>query len=286
MSALSSSAGLAEKSSRIGQPERYPLVEVHDEHLVLRVAGSHESQRRSSHVFPFPGHAPAVIDDQPDCHRHVFMLKDPNRLWHAILIDLEVLFPQTGDKAALPVSDGRMQHNQVHIHRDGRAAPREAPSGRKVVAPQPEEAAGGNTVWWRCALPPEPLSALKCPPSRFPYLLSLSDMPLNIGATPRSRATATRSDPPEAKNWRSWAIGLLPELAAEDGKPRRSRLPPLSVSEPSAAPASSPSHEARAWFWRAWWYWRPAHSAWTQPAVLFAFANSTALTLGYTNSWP
>jgi len=44
------------------------------------------------------------------------MVKDPDDLWRAILIYVEVLFSQAGDKPAFSIQDGRVQHDQVRHH--------------------------------------------------------------------------------------------------------------------------------------------------------------------------
>jgi hypothetical protein len=50
-----------------------------------------------------------VIDNQPYGDRRVFMLEQPHRLPHAVLVNFEILLTQIGNNATFPVAYGSVQ---------------------------------------------------------------------------------------------------------------------------------------------------------------------------------
>jgi len=65
-------AAIGEWDSR-GQAQGYFLVEIDDEHLVLRAAGFNERPCRRDHICKLLPHASAVIDHQSDGDRNIFV---------------------------------------------------------------------------------------------------------------------------------------------------------------------------------------------------------------------
>jgi hypothetical protein len=81
--------------------EPHIVVEIDDEHLVLRIAGMSECKNGSGNFGELWTHAAAVVDDQAHGHRSVFLLKESDLLEAAILEDAEVLQSQSGDEVSI-----------------------------------------------------------------------------------------------------------------------------------------------------------------------------------------
>src|SRR5271167_1210031 len=61
------------------------IVEVDDEHFVLRIAGMSEGENGSGDLYEFGTHAAAVVDDQANGDGSVFLLEESELLRAAIL---------------------------------------------------------------------------------------------------------------------------------------------------------------------------------------------------------
>ena len=117
----------------VRQTQRHLLVEVDDEHLVFRVAGTHKSPGCGRNLREFLPHRRAVVDDQPRRDRNVFILEKADVLPYAILENFKVLLAQVMDEAAFPIADGRVQDHQGNVHRDSQRVFVVLP-GRSLVA--------------------------------------------------------------------------------------------------------------------------------------------------------
>src|ERR1700733_620832 len=94
------------------------IVEIHDEHLVLRIAGLCECGYRGGHFRQLGAHAAAVVNDQAHRYRGVPLLKDGDFLLSPILEYLEVSLIESGDQISVLVRDSNGQHDEFCLHRN------------------------------------------------------------------------------------------------------------------------------------------------------------------------
>jgi len=87
------------------------IIEVDDEHLVLRIAGMREGGNCGGYLGELGAHAAAVVHDEADGHGSVFLLEESEFLRAAILEDGEVLQVQSGDDIAMCVRDADRKCN-------------------------------------------------------------------------------------------------------------------------------------------------------------------------------
>jgi hypothetical protein len=66
-----------------------------------------ERQCGGDHVCALLSHASAVIDDQPDSNRNIFMTEVFDLLKDVILINLKAVFFEARDERIVPVHNGR-----------------------------------------------------------------------------------------------------------------------------------------------------------------------------------
>ena len=200
------------EETRVRQTQGGAFIEINDEHLVLRVTGAGKGQRCGGDFFAFAAHAAAVIHDQPYRCRHVFVLKDPNRLRHSVFEHLEAASFEPGGESASAVAHGRPQRHQftstemvgfsagIHGGAAGRCSARRKKSGRAVRRMGPPGAFLIDSE------PPAAAGLLTCP---------LSQPPRRTGAGPPPRATAGQSDRLEADCWQWPAAWLRPAWLGE-----------------------------------------------------------------------
>ena len=81
------------------------IIEVDDEHLILRIAGMREGGNRGGYLGELGTHAAAVVYDEADGHGSVFLLEESEFLRAAVFEDGEVLQVQPGDDIAMCVRD-------------------------------------------------------------------------------------------------------------------------------------------------------------------------------------
>ena len=85
----------------------------------------------------FGPHASAVIDNQSDRDRDIFVAEIFDLLRHSVLINLEIVFAESGNQSAFVVLRGCVQNHHVHIYADGVVVARDgevrcSPSRRAV----------------------------------------------------------------------------------------------------------------------------------------------------------
>ena len=95
------------------------IVEVDDEHLILRIAGFHERQRRRVHLRALLAHASAVVHHQAHRDGDVLAPKNGYFLLGFVFEDPEILFLQVGNERAFRILDGRVQHDEIDILFEG-----------------------------------------------------------------------------------------------------------------------------------------------------------------------
>src|SRR5271170_6453576 len=88
------------------------IVEIDDEHFVLRIAGMSEGGNGSDHSCELGTHAAAVIDDQADGYGSIFLLEESELLWTAILEHAEILESQSRDDIPLCVRNAYRERNE------------------------------------------------------------------------------------------------------------------------------------------------------------------------------
>jgi hypothetical protein len=77
------------------------IVEIDDEHLVLRIAGMSERGNGSTYFGQLRTHATAVVDNQANGHGRVFLLEEGELLLAAILEHAEILETQPRDDISI-----------------------------------------------------------------------------------------------------------------------------------------------------------------------------------------
>ena len=85
------------------------VVEVHDERFVIGIALTHKRKRRAVHALALIAHAAAVVDDQPEAQRNIFVLERLDRLRNFVFENLKILFRQPVNRTAFPVEYGNGQ---------------------------------------------------------------------------------------------------------------------------------------------------------------------------------
>ena len=90
------------------------IIEVHDERFVIRIALANKRQRGAIHALALVSHASAVVDDQSETQRDIFMPERLDGLRNLILEDLKVLFRQPVYRPAFLVENG---NGQLHFER-------------------------------------------------------------------------------------------------------------------------------------------------------------------------
>ena len=87
------------------------VVEVHDERLIIRIALADKRQRGAIHAFAFIPHAAAVVDDEADAQRDVFVLERLDCLLDLVFEDLKMVFRESVYGPALLV-----EHRNRQLH--------------------------------------------------------------------------------------------------------------------------------------------------------------------------
>ena len=85
------------------------VVEVHDEGFVIGIALTHKRKRRAVHALALIAHAAAVVDDQAEAQRNIFVLERLDRLQNFVFENLKILFRQPVNRTAFPVEHGNGQ---------------------------------------------------------------------------------------------------------------------------------------------------------------------------------
>ncbi len=88
------------------------VVEIHHEHLVLRVGSAHQIERRLFHAAPLLAHTAAVVDHHAQRYRNVFPPEYFDALLGPVLVDLEGALREIGQQLAFLVHDAGVQDNQ------------------------------------------------------------------------------------------------------------------------------------------------------------------------------
>jgi len=91
------------------------VVEIDDETLIRRIRGLHERKRGGIHLRTLVPHAAAIVDNQSEADRHVFLFKDGKFLFDLIFKHAEVFLLQPRNKNATVIQHGRMKDHQVHL---------------------------------------------------------------------------------------------------------------------------------------------------------------------------
>ena len=102
-----------------GKTKRHMVVEIDHEHLVLRIAGAGERQRGGNHIVALRRHATAVIDKNADCNRDIFVAEVLDLLKYSILINLEIVFFEPGNRYVVAIQNGCAEDDHVDINLKG-----------------------------------------------------------------------------------------------------------------------------------------------------------------------
>lgn len=95
----------------VEQFDRNVIIEINDEHFILRIAGLCESGNSRRDFRELGAHASAMVNDETDGHRSVFLLEPSKLLQPPILIDAEVRQGEPGNEIALRVGHPDRQHD-------------------------------------------------------------------------------------------------------------------------------------------------------------------------------
>src|SRR5208283_3961026 len=98
--------------------KRYMLVEIDDEHLVLRIAGAGKRQGSGNNFGALGCHASTVVQNQARRDRNIFMTIIFSLLQRAVLVDLKVLLAEPRNRSAFMVLHGRVQDYTRNIYTD------------------------------------------------------------------------------------------------------------------------------------------------------------------------
>ena len=110
--------GVVRERFSIEQLEPDLIVEIHDEHLVLRIAGLSKGRNRCGHFRELGAHAAAVVNHQAHGHRRVAALKQGDFLQSSVLVHLEVFQIKPGNEIVVRVGHSNGQHDQFRLHRN------------------------------------------------------------------------------------------------------------------------------------------------------------------------
>src|SRR5436305_14154712 len=91
------------------------LAEIHHEHFILRIAGLDQVHHGFVDSGALVPHRTGVVDDDPDCNRHVFPFERGDGFWLPILRNLEVVASQSRDRATHVIHYGRVQEDFLHL---------------------------------------------------------------------------------------------------------------------------------------------------------------------------
>ncbi len=91
------------------------VVEIDDETLIRRIRCLHERERGGVHLGTLVPHAAAIVDNQSEADRHVFLFKDGKFLLDLIFQHAEVFLLQARNKNTAVIQHGRMQDHQVNL---------------------------------------------------------------------------------------------------------------------------------------------------------------------------
>ena len=95
------------------------VVEVEDEHFVLRIGRAHERERRRLDLRPQRPHAAAVVDQQSERDGDVVVPEQRDRLPLAVLVDGERAALERGDELAARVPDRGVDDDQPRLRVKG-----------------------------------------------------------------------------------------------------------------------------------------------------------------------
>jgi hypothetical protein len=87
------------------------IIEVDDEHFVLRIAGMREGGNGGGHFGELGSHAAAVVDDEANGNGSVFSLEESEFLRAAVFEDAEVSEVQSRDDNSPGVGDANRKCN-------------------------------------------------------------------------------------------------------------------------------------------------------------------------------
>jgi VWFA-related protein len=119
------------------KPRPHLLVEMHGEHLVLRVARLCERQAGGDHRITLPLHAAAAVDDQADRDRAVLVEEEVHLLGPAVLVDGERFFRQARDEPGLAVEHRDSKRRMKNDEWSKRSASRRVASSLSFLHPSP-----------------------------------------------------------------------------------------------------------------------------------------------------
>src|ERR1700719_1043793 len=94
------------------------LVEIHHEHLVLWIAGAGKLQSSGNDQSTLAGHASAVVNHEAYRYRQVLVAEMLDLLACSVLINLKVVFVESGNKNAFAVLCRCVQDHQIGIDSD------------------------------------------------------------------------------------------------------------------------------------------------------------------------
>src|SRR5262249_24554369 len=83
----------------------------HNEHFVFEMAGGNEGRRRRKYIAPVIDHAAAIVDEQADCRRSIFGMKQLYSLLAIVLVEMELTFLQTRHWLAVVSKHRNIEHH-------------------------------------------------------------------------------------------------------------------------------------------------------------------------------
>ncbi len=90
------------------------VIEIHNEHLIFRIAGLCESDRRCCHLGQIVAHASAMVHQQTNRHWIIFVLEGGDFLWNTILIDSEIFLRESGYELTLRVGNAYRHIHEIY----------------------------------------------------------------------------------------------------------------------------------------------------------------------------
>ena len=101
-----------------GQAERDLLVKRDHEHLILRIAGAGKRQGSCNNFRPLRPHASAVVDDQSDGYRDIFVTERVDLLRDSVFENQKVLLIESRNKRSFGIQHGCVQNHHANFYRN------------------------------------------------------------------------------------------------------------------------------------------------------------------------
>ena len=111
---------IAGKGLSVHEFNRHVIIEIHDKHLILWIAGMNEGVHRGNDIRELAAHASAVVNDEADGDRSVALIKYGNLLRLPFFKDAKVVQLETGDGCSVGVSYIDRQQDKIHGERNFR----------------------------------------------------------------------------------------------------------------------------------------------------------------------